>query len=230
LTIAENEFLFVSNDSMLFVPSNVTLTNNGDNDAGIEIAVTGIIYNVGTIDNNGKIFSTGTIDNAGTIDSSSGTIANDGTIIVKSGATLSGGNMSGSGAVIDYTGTAGGYTIYFSANKAGAATGATCVATYNGGPVSSGAKVTAGKKLVVTVTGVGAASYTYAWNVNGTLNAETGGTLTIDPLNENTTVVCTVTGSMSGTTYDPGGGGCDAGMGGLGLAVLALASILKRRG
>jgi hypothetical protein len=52
--------------------------------------------------------------------------------------------------------------------------------------------------LVVTVTGMGATTYAYAWSVNRTPDAETSNTLTISSLDADTTIACIVTGSSGG--------------------------------
>ncbi|MDL2237900.1 carboxypeptidase regulatory-like domain-containing protein [Christensenellaceae bacterium OttesenSCG-928-K19] len=88
------------------------------------------------------------------------------------------------------------YTITYSVNNANDAAGSSISARYDGQNVASGAVVMGGKTLIVTATGQGATTYTYAWSgtASGTANAYT--TTVAATVN----AICTVTGTNTGAT------------------------------
>lgn len=99
--------------------------------------------------------------------------------------TISG---AANGAAVDY------YTVSFSVSDAGAASGSTISATAGGAAIASGTTILAGKTIVITAAGAGAAIYTYAWSGNGT-GGETTAELTIASLSGAVDATCIVTGT-----------------------------------
>ena len=85
------------------------------------------------------------------------------------------------------------YTVSFAVSDAGKASGSTISATAGGSDITSGVAVLSGKQVIITVTGNGADSYTYAWTGDGT-GGETTQALTISSLSSEVDATCTVTG------------------------------------
>ena len=96
-------------------------------------------------------------------------------------------NGEAGGGVLNY------YTVSYSVNNQGIASGSTIYADYGGSAVSSGEVVQGGKSLTITVTGAGAANYTYAWSGQGT-SGQTADSVTIASLSAAVNAVCGVTG------------------------------------
>jgi hypothetical protein len=85
------------------------------------------------------------------------------------------------------------YTVNFLASNSGTATGSSITATAGGNIITNGAKVMKGTPVTITASGAGAASYTYAWNGDGT-SGQTTDSLTINYLSGPINAVCGVTG------------------------------------
>lgn len=88
------------------------------------------------------------------------------------------------------------YTVNFSALDAGTASGSSIYATAGGAPIDSGSTILAGKEVVITTAGNGAATYTYAWSGDST-DGQTTAVLSIGSLNNAVNAICTVTGFCS---------------------------------
>jgi hypothetical protein len=80
-------------------------------------------------------------------------------------------NGAAAGAAVNF------YTVSFSAEDTGTASGSAISATAGGTPIASGAKVLAGKAVVLTAAGAGADSFTYLWSGSGT-SGETSASIT----------------------------------------------------
>ncbi len=88
------------------------------------------------------------------------------------------------------------YTVSYAVTDDGTASGSTIAATAGGTAIASRAVVLAGSKVVITATGAGATSYTYAWRGAGT-SGETTDTLTINAINSGVDAECLVTGTTA---------------------------------
>ena len=85
-------------------------------------------------------------------------------------------------------------TVSFAVTNAGSAAGSTVTATVEGNVITSGSWVPAGKSVIITASGAGAANYSYLWSGSGAAG-ETTAALSITSVNSEVNVSCTVTGS-----------------------------------
>ncbi len=107
------------------------------------------------------------------------------------------------------------YTVSFNFAQSGPASGSTIGAHIGGTPFASGAKVLAGKQVILTATGAGASSYTYLWSGAGTSGKtaeELGANELILTVNSAADVLCAITGSSAYTvTLNANGGTINSG-------------------
>jgi len=108
------------------------------------------------------------------------------------GATIAINNAAGN-ATLTY------YTVTFSVNDAGTASGSSISATCGGNDIASGTTVLSGKELVVTATGAGASVYTYLWSGTASGTDHTYTTIVSAAVN----AVCRVTGNRLTTADNP---------------------------
>ena len=98
-------------------------------------------------------------------------------------------NAADNSATINY------YTVSYAVADANKASGSTISATAGGSAITSGSVVLSGKQIVLTATGNGADSYTYAWTGEGT-SGQTTRTLTVPSLSGKMNALCTVSGTL----------------------------------
>ena len=92
------------------------------------------------------------------------------------------------------------YTVSFSTTITGMASGGSVTAMVDGINIDSGATVLAGKKIVLSASGMGADYYSYFWEGTG-INRQDVDKLIISDLSGKVDVKCTVTGRETAPTY-----------------------------